>query len=152
MRVGDNLDYLDAEHDATSASDALIFKSSTPIRIVRWGVIVSVEITGTAAVLALDVTRHAADGTATREDAAGTNTLTVVADEVGAVHFTEPAAADGVTVKPGDIVHIQVTTAMGTAGDFIPFIQYHKLNWDETGENADFNDATPTTRMVDATT
>jgi hypothetical protein len=152
MRVGDNLDFLDAEHDATSASDALDFRASTPIRIIRWGVIVTVEITGTSAVLALDVSRHAADGTATREDAAGTTTITVVADEVGAIHFTEPAEADEVLVKPGDIVHMQVTTAMGTAGDFVPFIQYQKLNWDETGANANFNDATPTTRMVDATT
>ena len=152
MRLGDNLDFLDAQHDATSAADALTFRASTPMRIIRWGVLISVEATGTSAILALDVSRHAADGTATREDAAGTATLTVVADEVGAVHYTEPAANDEVIVKPGDIVHIQVTTAMGTAGDFIPFIQYQKLNWDPTGDNANFNDATPTSRMVDGTT
>lgn len=150
MRVGDNLEFLDAEHDATSNTDALDFNTSTPVRIVRWGLIVSVEVTGTAAVLALDVSRHAADGTATREDEAGGTTLTLVADEVGAIHYTDPT--DDILVKPGDIAHIQVTTAMGTAGDFIPFIQYQKLNWDDTGENANFNDATPTSRMVDATT
>ncbi len=150
MRVGDNLDFLDAQHDATSASDALDFQASTPCRIIRMGVIVTVEVTGTSAVIALDVSRHAADGTPTREDAAGGKTLTVVADEVGAVHYCD--FDEEILLKPGDIAHMQVTTAMGTAGDFVPFIQYQKLNWDETGANANFNDATPTTRMVDGTT
>ena len=150
MRVGDNLDYLDAEHDATSESDALIFKASCPIVITRFGALISVEVTGTSAIMACDVTRHAADGTPTREDAAGGVTCTIVADEVGAVHYADPT--EEILVKPGDIVHLQVTTGMGTAGDFIPFIQYRRLNWDKTGANANFNDATPTSRMVDGTT
>ncbi len=150
MRVGDNLDYLDAEHDATSATDALIFKASTPMRIVRFGAIISVEVTGTSAIMVCDVTRHAADGTPTREDAAGGKSCTIVADEVGAVHYCDPD--EEILIKPGDIVHLQVTTAMGTAGDFIPFIQYQKLNWAPDGDNANFNDATPTSRLVDGTT
>ncbi len=152
MRVGDNLEFMDAVHDLTSATDALTFRASTPLRIVRFGLLVSVELVGTSAIIALDVTRHAADGTATREDAAGTKTLTLVADEVGAVHYAEPTANDEVILKPGDIIHMQVTTVIGTSGQGFPFIQFQKLNWDKTGANADFNDATPTSRMVDGNT
>ena len=152
MRVGDNLEFMDAVHDLTSASDALTFRASTPLRIIRFGLNVSVELVGTSAIVALDVTRHAADGTATREDAAGTKTLTLVADEVGAVHYAEPSDNDEVILKPGDIVHLQVTTVIGTSGSGFPWIQYQKLNWDKTSDRANFNDATPTNRMVDGNT
>ncbi len=152
MRVGDNLEFMDAVHDLTSASAALTFRASTPLRIIRFGLNVSVELVGTSAIVALDVTRHAADGTATREDAAGTKTLTLVADEVGAVHYAEPSDNDEVILKPGDIVHLQVTTVIGTSGSGFPWIQYQKLNWDKTSDRANFNDATPTNRMVDGNT
>jgi hypothetical protein len=51
-------------------------------------------------------------------------------------------------VKPGDSIDINMTTG-GTAGDIVGFIQYQQLNWDGTGENANWNDATPTNRMTD---
>jgi hypothetical protein len=141
---------MDAEHDATSASDALIFKATCPIIITRFGAIVSVEITGTSAIMVCDVTRHSSAGATTREDAAGGVSCTIVASVVGAVHFADPD--EEILVKPGDIVHLQVTTAMGTAGDFLPYIQYRRLNWDKTGANANYNDATPASRMNDGTT
>ncbi len=153
MRVGDNLEVIGSVFDLTGTGDAMAFRTSTPIRVIRWGIITSTAIVGTDATLALDHTTHEADASVTREDAAGTNYLTVEAEAgIGAVFYAEPAANDEVTCKPGDILHIDGLTVIGTSGSGYPFIQYQKLNWDKTGANANYSDSTPTTRMYDGNT
>ncbi len=155
MRVGDNLEEIGAVFDLNTTGDAMAFRVSTPIRVVRWGIITSTALVGAAATLALDRTTHAVDGTPSRVDAVGGKTLTLAVDaSIGRVYYAEPdeGPTNEVILKPGDILHIDGLTAQGTSGSGYPFIQYHKLNWDDTGENADFDDATPTNRMVDGST
>jgi hypothetical protein len=43
-------------------------------------------------------------------------------------------------------------TTGGTSGDIMGFIQYQQLNWDDSGENATFDDATRTFgKIIDGT-
>jgi len=149
MLQGENFEFMAASVAALDATaDVLTFRASFPCRVVRFGALVSVACTGDA-VIALDRTTHVAAGTPTRADAVGGKTLDSDAQEVGTVIYAEPD--EEVIVKPGDILHLQVTNAF-TAGDGFPFIQYQQLNWDKTGPNSKFADATPTTRLVDGST
>ena len=151
MRVGDNLEEIGAVYDLTGSGDAMAFRTSTPVRVVRWGMISSTAIVGTSAVLALDQTTHEADASVTRTDAVGTTVLTIPANAgIGQVFYCEPTTE--VLLKPGDILHIDGTTVIGTSGSAYPFIQYQKLNWDDTGANANYSDATPTSRMTNGST
>lgn len=150
MRIGDNLEEVGAVFDLTGSGDPMAFRVSTPILVTRWGVSASTALVGTAAVWSLDRTTHAAAGTATRADAVGGKTLTIAAANTGTVIYCEPTSE--VICKPGDILHIDSVTAIGTSGSGYPWIQYQKLNWDKTGQNANFSDATPTNRMRNGST
>ena len=147
MRVGDNLEFMDALHDANSATEALVYRPTTPILIVRFGFVVGVDLT-TSGSLELQRTTHIADGTPSLA-AAGGKSCDAGALLIGAVAYAEPD--EGVIVKPGDYAHLVVSTGWG-AGDFYPWIQFQKLNWDDITENAEYADATRTNRMTDGST
>ena len=148
MRQGDNLEVFGAIHDH-QAGVLVTLAPSTPCRIVRWGITVHLDAWDTgSAVVQLLRTTHAANGAIT-EAAAGTTTLTLADANEGTVFFCDPSTE--VIVKPGDSIDVDLTTG-GTAGDIRGFIQYQKLNWDATGDNANWSDATPTNRLVDGTT
>jgi len=153
LRVGDNLEFQDALHDATSNTDCLIFRAPFPCRIVRFGALVSVTLTGGAGSIECDVTEYPASGVGVRSSAKGGNSCDFGALKAGAVAYAEPleGPANEILLKAGDLLHLQQTTVW-TAGDYTPFIQYQQLNWDDTSDRADFSDATPTTRMVNGAT
>lgn len=144
MRVGDNLEVRSGLVDANATADSFEFRPSYPVRVVRWGVVCGVAMTGTGAI-ELDHITYAADGTPTREEAAGGMALTTAAGALtlGEVLYCEPAENDPVDCKPGDALVLQTSTGW-TAGDGYYFIQFQQLNWDDTGDNATFNDATRT--------
>ncbi len=154
MRMGDNLQtYWGAlaapvaiALDATA--DVLALRASLPLRLIRFGAILSVECTGDL-VMALDRSTHILDGTATRAEAEGGVTLAGAAHEVGAIIYAD--LLEDVLLKPGDIAHLEITDAY-TAGDGYPFIQFQQLNWKTTGPESEFADATPQNRMFDGST
>jgi hypothetical protein len=148
MRVGDNLETHAAIHDH-QAGILAILTPSVPCRIIRWGITVHLDhFDSGSAVIALHHQTHAEDGTISEDTAAGTKLLGITDTDYkeGAVLYCEPSTE--IIVKPGDSIDINMTTG-GTAGDIVGFIQYQQLNWDKTGENANWNDATPTNRMTD---
>ena len=146
MRVGDNLQVLGATHDH-QASVALTFQTSLPIKVVRWGLICGDEaIVGTGTAV-LGHQPFIAAGTTTRNAAAGTATMAIIAAVRGYVQYVEPTTE--IVCKPGDILDVTIDGAF-TSGDVYAFIQYQLLNWDENGDNANFADATPTTKLVDS--
>ena len=148
MRVGDNLETFGATYDMASGADAITLRASTPLRVVRFGFNVSVDLTGSGS-LELDITTHAADGTPTRSAPVGGVSCDAGALLIGAVAYAEPD--EEVILKPGDILHIDQTGNWG-AGDAFVWVQYQKLNWDIDSPNADYDDAVPTNRMTNGTT
>lgn len=146
MRVGDNLEVRSALIDVAITSDGFEFRPSYPIRVVRWGIVCGVAMTGDGAV-ALDHIHYAADGTPTRVDGVGGTDLVVASGALtlGEVLYCEPleGPANEILCKPGDALVFDFSDAW-TAGDGYCFIQFQQLNWDDTGVNAQFNDATPT--------
>jgi len=150
MRVGDNLSVIGATHDGTSAAAALTFWPDAPVRVVRWGIICHVDLTGVGGTASLYPDPYIAAGTTTQDTTAGTTTLTGAACEAGVIQYVEPTT--DVLCKAGDTLSVVVTGAFD-AGDLFAFIQYQRLNWDDTGENAQFADATPTYgKLVDVST
>lgn len=147
MRVGDNIEEISAQITLDATGDKLTFRTSTPIRIVRFGVNVSIALVGTNGRLYIDRTTHIADGTASRADQIGGRSCDIAASNVGSVFYAEPD--EEVILKPGDIVFLALDTAIGTSGDGFAWIQYQKLNWDIDSPNADFADAVATNRMTD---
>jgi hypothetical protein len=145
MRVGDNLQVMGAIGDH-SAKVLATLVPSVPCRIIRWGITVHLDtfVFGSGVVQLLHTT-HAEDGTIS-EAAAGTATLTLIDAAEGSVLYCEPTSE--VIVKPGDAIDVDLTTG-GTSGDIAGFIQYQQLNWDESGDNANYSDATPTNRLTD---
>jgi hypothetical protein len=122
---------------------------SLPCRIVRWGIINHLDawVFGSAVIQLLQTT-HAANGGIT-EAAAGTTTMTEQDLTEGEVLYVTPSSE--VIVKPGDAIDVDMTTG-GTSGDIIGFIQYQQLNWDDSGNNATFNDSTRTFgKIIDGT-
>ena len=85
MRVGDNLETFGATYDMASGADAITLRASTPLRVVRFGFNVSVDLTGSGS-LELDITTHAADGTPTRSAPVGG-----VSCDAGALRAGAPA-------------------------------------------------------------
>jgi hypothetical protein len=148
MRVGDNLEAIGASHDH-QVGVLLTLYATTPLRIVRFGANVISDAWDTdAAVITMKRSTHNAAGTATAAAVGGVTCVPTDANE-GTVFYADPT--DEVIVKPGDYVTVELTAA-GTSGDLMGWIQYQKLNWDDTGPNANFSDATPTSRMVNGTT
>jgi len=150
MRVGDNLAVQGAVHDASSAAACLTFWPDTPVRVLRWGLICTVVWVGDG-IVTLTHSPYIAAGTTTPDATAGTTgTGTVTTSVAGIIHYVEPTTE--VLCKPADSLIMTVTNAW-TSGNFVPFIQYQKLNWDDTGVNAQFADATPTFgKLVDVST
>ena len=146
-RVGDNLQVVGAVVDHTTGV-MMELRPSTPIRIVRFGVLVVLDAWDAGSnVISLEARTHNAAGTLAAGVTVGGVTLVPVDGNEGTVFYAEPV--DEVIVKPGDFIEVEITTA-GTAGDLRAFIQYQLLNWDPTSDRADFSDATPTNRMVDS--
>ncbi len=150
MRVGDNLAHspVAVTHgliDVNATGVALTFRPSTPARIIRFGMTCFVEVTGTA-IVELQLVTHALDGTPSSATQVGGTELAGVAKEVGAVQYCN--LTEEVIVKPGDVATLNVSGGW-TAGDGILWLHYQMLNWDITGDNANYSDATPATRMFD---
>jgi hypothetical protein len=149
MRVGDNLTVYGTLKDHT-AQEALAFWPATPVRVVRWGIICGVDLTGTGGTASLYHDPYEVDGTPNQDTTAGTTTLTGAACQIGVLQYVEPTTE--VVCKPGDKLSVVITGAFD-AGDYYAFIQYQALNWDETGVNATFDDTTPTFgKLVDVST
>jgi hypothetical protein len=150
MRVGDNLSVQGAAHDASSAAACLTFWPATPVRVLRWGFVVTVVLVGDG-IITLTHSPYIAAGTTTPDATAGTTgTGTITTPKAGTVQYVEPTT--GVLCKPADSLIMTVTNAW-TSGTIVPFIQYQPLNWDDTGENAAFADATMTFgKLVDVST
>jgi hypothetical protein len=109
-----------------------------------------VDLTGTGGTAVLGHSPYIAAGTTTRDATAGTTTLTGAACQAGVIQYVEPTSE--VLCKAGDKLDVTLTGAFD-AGDLFAFIQYQRLNWDETGENAQFADAAPTYgKLVDVST
>lgn len=125
-------------NDLNATEDILIMMPVVPIVVVRWGVLVTVDVTGTSVVV-LDQSVHESDGSApTRNAAVGGRQLSGVAQEFGGIQYCEPD--EEVICKPGDFLHIEVTTGW-SAGDGYGFIQYQQLNWAPIGDpNSDWSD------------
>lgn len=133
-----------------TGADVLLVRPTAPILVVRFGFNISVECTGTS-VMKLDKSTHILDGTPTRVEGAGGQSLAAVAQEIGGVQFAEPD--DPILVKPGDILHWQVEGTGYTAGDGFPWIQYQQQNWAPIGDpNSDYEDAGALTRLRDGST
>ncbi len=132
-------------NDLAVTEDILKMICVVPIVVVRWGVMVSVDVTGTSVVV-LDHSAHESDGSApTRAAAVGGRQLSGVAQQFGGIQFCEPTSE--VICKPGDFLHIEVTTGW-TAGDGWGFIQYQQLNWAPVGDpNSDWSDTG--TKIID---
>jgi hypothetical protein len=138
-------------HDHTAGILVTLY-CDTPVRVIRWGInIVTDHFDVGSAVAALQMTVHDEDGTITAAANVGTTTITPTTDRTeGTVLYAEPAANDEVICKVGDFLSVTLTTG-GTAGDMVGWIQYQKLNWDETSTRADYDDAA-VNRLVEFTT
>jgi hypothetical protein len=153
MRVGDNLAaYGTAGYDLKAGTaDTLLFVPDTAIRVVRWGVVVTTAAVGTDGVFDLDHTTHNEAGTAARANRQGGQYLTLPACLAGKVYYVTPD--EDVVCKPGDMLHIDLITSIGTSGNGTFFLHYQKLNWDISGENAKLSDAGATViRLIDGGT
>jgi hypothetical protein len=126
----------------------LTFRPSTPCRIIRFGWIAGVELTGTATG-ELQLVTHELDGTPAAALQVGGTELAGVAQEVGGVQFCD--LIEEVVVKPGDFCVIDLNTSYST-GDGFPFIHYQALNWDLNGPNSEYSDAGNINRMLDGST
>lgn len=150
MQLGNYLEATTAAQAALDAgADILAFRASFPLRVIRWGAIVSVALDCTPGALTakLDHSVHSEAGVPTRSDGSGGRNLTSAVDRVvGTVLYVEPLTE--IIVKPGDILHVQVTGA-ATAGDGFPFIHYQPIAFTKTGARSQFSDLA-TSRLVDA--
>lgn len=126
--LGDHFTLVEAAESALDAlADIAIFRfGASPVRILRWGVVVSVELDNTAALVAkLDHSTHDAAGAVTRSDGSGgADLLGAGTDPVGTVLYVEPITE--IIVNSGDFLTMQVTTA-GTAGDGWAFVECQEL-------------------------
>ncbi len=149
MRLGDNIEVRSTLLDLNATGDVFEYRPSVPVRVIRWGVVCGVALTGTAT-LDLDRITYATDGSATRENNPGATQLTVAAGALvlGEVQYCEPAENNEILVKPGDALIFQQSNGW-TAGDGYLFLQLQMLNWDDTGVNAQFNDAVALGKLTD---
>lgn len=149
MNLGEIFSFSDVVQDMNATEVALIFRPTSPIQVVRFGVLVTVDLTGTFS-LEMNVRTHTAAGVTANAVGIGGISCDGTAHELGAVVFAEPTAGDTI-IKPGDWVELDITDG-SDAGDAIPFIHYQKMNWDITGPNADYSDAVRTNRLVNGST
>jgi hypothetical protein len=135
-----------AAYDMAAAADtACILTPILPVEIVSFGFIITTAlVSATSFVAKLDKRPAAGSDTDRGDGDLGTLTLTaaqiVLAAEVGSVVRSQPdrletafaAASPGPTegamvVLPGEQAVVQVTTALATSGQGIPFIEYRFL-------------------------
>lgn len=127
--LGDHVTQVETAVSALdAAADIAIFRfGCAPAKILRWGVVVSVDaIDNTAAlVIALDHTTHSDAGAVTRTNAVGGATLLGAGtDPIGTTLYVEPVTE--IIVNSGDFLTMEVTSA-ATAGDGFAFIEYQEL-------------------------
>lgn len=132
MRIGENQVVQSAQVALDATADRLTFTPGIPVRLVRYGYIVSVLLdnTPTALVLSLDTNDLLASAVRT-ERTTLTQTVdqvigTVVAKEIPA--FTMQAGLDSRVIVPGQQAIVEVKTA-AVAGDGFVFIEYTPLSW-----------------------
>ena len=95
---------------------------------------------------------HTNAGTLSTPAGVGGKKIVATTPASGRVLYAEPD--DLVIVKPGDHITLNVTDA-ATGGDGYPWIQYQRMNWDDTGIHTRVSDAltdTRITKMVDGST
>ena len=90
MRVGDNLSFMDLLHDATSATDALEYRDSSPIKIIRFGLNVYADALTSTGSLELQRATHNAAGTEASQVAVGGVSCDSGAVNEGGVVYAEP--------------------------------------------------------------
>ncbi len=107
--------------DATA--DAFIITPAVPIDVRRWGLVVTIAVTGTAGVIAVDHRITAGSDTG-RVNAYGTKTLRLnqASMVAGQVLYVEPDNGP-LEVNPGEQLVFQVTAA-ATAGDGVLWAEY----------------------------
>ena len=148
MRLGEHHVFYDADHDMSSATDALEMYPVGPIRIIRWGFMSKTLIDIASMSAELNVSTYDGATTAT-ETASGGKVLTPSADTViGEMIYCEPSTE--VIVRSGDLVQIEVTAA-ASSGTGVPFVEYQQLPFDKLGETALFNDDS-TNKLTDCST
>lgn len=108
-----------------TAGIGLEFAPSEPVKIIRWGVIVTVATTVAATILTAD--HEAAGGGALTPSGAGdllTVTVPIAVAGLGFYRTIEP----GFLLLPGEQMQIN-TAGSATAGDGMYFIHFQKLNF-----------------------
>lgn len=148
MRIG-QYDYAIASAaDTLSATgDSLEFRPACPVRVSRWGYLVSVAVVHNSMAAELNLTTHDEDGTAT--ETAQDETLLLAANAVvGEILYVRPA--EEIICRPGDFLQIEVTSA-ATSGAGFGFIEYQPLPIDLYGLTGLFSDDA-TARFTNVTT
>ena len=140
MRIGENDFVVSAQVALDATADIFTFTPAIPVRLVRFGYIVSVELDNTAGlVLALDTVGVAASAPTRAERGTVTGSGTEVIGAVRAHRFETAPDVDKTSFQvdtnldvnvlvPGHTAVLQVTTA-ATAGDGHVFIEYTPLSF-----------------------
>lgn len=121
---------LGASTALTGTGDLQTLTPAVCIEIISWGVIVTTALSGTPMVLALDKRITAGSDTGRVDDLA-IMTLTsaqVTAAVAGFIVRNRPApgvtAEQAILIYPGQQAIIEQATAMGSAGNGLPFIEF----------------------------
>lgn len=125
-----------------STGDPFIVTPAVPINVRRWGLAITIAVTGTVGIIALDHRITAGSDTG-RVDAYGTKTLRLNQASMVAGQVLYVLPDDGpLQVNPGEQLVFQVATA-ATAGDGVLWIEYDIQGWSGTR-------VLPVTRYINA--
>lgn len=132
MRGGEHLFWSPTVQTLDATGDKGIFTAqAAPIKVARWGVVMTVAGDVGAFAMTLDQTTHSESGGVTRSDGSGGTTLALTVDNfIGSVAYAVPSSE--LILRPGDFFTFQITTAM-TAGDGYTFLEYQQLPFSYQG-------------------